>query len=119
METQRSVDYFERQYSWFPLAKLYLAPTPQAQAMLRRWANTCRSARKTVDLARVFDFDRPGAAVDWQDARRRTRIPSARRQPAAMARWSRRSSGSGMKQINLYQAAVPSAQHRLAGARWR
>lgn len=56
METQRSVDYFERQYSWFPLAKLYLAPSLQAPALLRRLSEYLPVGVEGFDLLRVFDF---------------------------------------------------------------
>ena len=56
METQRSVDYFERQYSWFPLAKLYLAPTEDAPALLRRLTEYLPVGVDSFDLARVFDL---------------------------------------------------------------
>lgn len=56
METQRSVDYFERQYSWLPLAKLYLAPVMQSQALLRRLSEYLPIGAESLDLSRVFDF---------------------------------------------------------------
>jgi MSHA biogenesis protein MshI len=65
METQRSVDYFERQYSWLPLAKLYLAPCEQAKALLRRLGEYLPVGVESLDLARVFDFT---GQVQLQDA---------------------------------------------------
>ncbi|OYY95307.1 MAG: hypothetical protein B7Y41_02030 [Hydrogenophilales bacterium 28-61-23] len=56
METQRSVDYFERQYSWLPLAKLYLAPVVEAQALLRRLGEYLPVGAESFDLTRIFDF---------------------------------------------------------------
>jgi MSHA biogenesis protein MshI len=56
METQRSVDYFERQYSWFPLAKLYLAPAAESKALLRRLGEYLPVGAESLDLARMFDF---------------------------------------------------------------
>ncbi len=56
MEVQRSVDYFERQYSWLPLAKLYLAPVAAAPALLRRLGEYLPVGAENLDLARVFDF---------------------------------------------------------------
>jgi MSHA biogenesis protein MshI len=68
MEAQRSVDYFERQYSWFPLAKLYLAPQAESKAMLRRLGEYLPVGVELFDPARVFEFAAAaGAAVDWQD----------------------------------------------------
>lgn len=56
METQRSVDYFERQYSWLPLAKLYLAPCGETKALLRRLGEYLPVGVENLDLGRVFDF---------------------------------------------------------------
>jgi len=56
LETQRSVDYFERQYSWLPLAKLYLAPAEQAKALLRRLSEDLPIGAENLDMNRVFDF---------------------------------------------------------------
>jgi MSHA biogenesis protein MshI len=56
METQRSVDYFERQYSWFPLAKLYLAPTTHSLALLRRLGEYLPVGSENLDMERIFDF---------------------------------------------------------------
>jgi len=56
LETQRSVDYFERQYSWLPLAKLYLAPAEQAKALLRRLNEDLPIGAENLDMNRVFDF---------------------------------------------------------------
>ncbi len=70
METQRSVDYFERQYSWLPLAKLYLAPTEQAPALLRRLGDYLPVGVDSIDLNRIFDFAAQpdtDAQVQWHD----------------------------------------------------
>ncbi len=72
METQRSVDYFERQYSWFPLAKLYLAPTEQAKALLRRLGEYLPIGVDNLDLTRIFDFDAQldaDAQARWRDVK--------------------------------------------------
>jgi MSHA biogenesis protein MshI len=65
LETQRSVDYFERQYSWLPLAKLYLAPAAQAKALLRRLSADLPIDAENLDMNRVFDFT---GQVQFQDA---------------------------------------------------
>jgi MSHA biogenesis protein MshI len=65
METQRSVDYFERQYSWLPLAKLYLAPAEQTKALLRRLGEYLPVGAESLDLTRIFDFS---GQVQLQDA---------------------------------------------------
>lgn len=56
MEAQRSVDYFERQFSWLPLAKLYLAPMPDAPALTRKLAEYLPVGVEAVDMSRLFDF---------------------------------------------------------------
>ncbi len=67
MEAQRSVDYFERQYSWFPLAKLYLAPQAESKGMLRRLSEYLPVSVDVYDLNQVFDFSAPDvAAIQWQ-----------------------------------------------------
>ncbi len=67
METQRSVDFFERQYSWFPLAKLYLAPQAESMGMLRRLHEYLPISVDVYDLAKVFDFSAPAvAAIQWE-----------------------------------------------------
>lgn len=67
MEAQRSVDYFERQYSWFPLAKLYLAPQAESKGMLRRLSEYLPVSVDVFDLNQVFDFSAPEVtAIQWQ-----------------------------------------------------
>jgi MSHA biogenesis protein MshI len=56
MEAQRSVDYFERQFSWLPLAKLYLAPMPEAPALLKKLVDFLPVGAEILDLTRLFDF---------------------------------------------------------------
>jgi MSHA biogenesis protein MshI len=56
MEVQRSVDYFERQYSWFPLAKLYLAPVTDSSALLRLLSEYLPIGAEILDMNRIFDF---------------------------------------------------------------
>jgi MSHA biogenesis protein MshI len=64
MEVQRSVDYFERQYAWFPLAKLYLAPMREAQAMRAKLLEFLPVGVDILDLNALFDL---AAAPDLQD----------------------------------------------------
>lgn len=56
METQRSVDYFERQYSWFPLAKVYLAPMAEAGALRAKLLEYLPVGVEILDLAGLFDL---------------------------------------------------------------
>jgi len=56
METQRSVDYFERQFSWLPLAKLYLAPMPDSALLLRKLGEYLPISAEVLDLNRLFDL---------------------------------------------------------------
>jgi MSHA biogenesis protein MshI len=67
METQRSVDYFERQHSWFPLAKFYLAPMPEAQALRAKLAEFLPVSVEVIDLGSLFDLS---ATPDLQDAQK-------------------------------------------------
>ena len=64
METQRSVDYFERQHSWFPLAKLYLAPMPEAQALRAKLAEFLPVGVEVIDLNTLFDFSATPELLD-------------------------------------------------------
>ncbi len=56
MEAQRSVDYFERQFSWLPLAKLYLAPMPESAQLARKLAEYLPIGAEVLDLGRLFDL---------------------------------------------------------------
>ncbi len=56
MEAQRSVDYFERQFSWLPLAKLYLAPMPDSAPLVRKLAEYLPVGTEVLDLGRLFDL---------------------------------------------------------------
>lgn len=56
MEAQRSVDYFERQFSWLPLAKLYLAPMPDSALLVRKLGEYLPIGAEVVDLGRLFDL---------------------------------------------------------------
>ncbi|MDD5390589.1 MAG: hypothetical protein PHD37_14700 [Gallionellaceae bacterium] len=56
MEAQRSVDYFERQFSWLPLAKLYLAPMPDSAPLARKLAEYLPVGAEVLDLGRLFDL---------------------------------------------------------------
>lgn len=56
LETQRSVDYFERQFSWLPLAKLYLAPMAEAPGLVRRLSENLAVGVESVDLDRFCDL---------------------------------------------------------------
>lgn len=66
LEAQRSVDYFERQFSWLPLAKLYLAPSPDTPELLRKFQEYLTVGVEPIDLARLFDL---GGTVRLQEAR--------------------------------------------------
>jgi MSHA biogenesis protein MshI len=56
LEVQRSVDYFERQHSWFPLAKLYLAPMPEAGALQRKLRESLPVGVESIDLGALFEL---------------------------------------------------------------
>lgn len=56
MEAQRSVDYFERQFSWLRLAKFYLAPMREAPLLARKLGEYLPVAAEVLDLHRLFDL---------------------------------------------------------------
>lgn len=56
MEAQRSVDYFERQFSWLHLARLYLAPMPEAGELAQKLAEYLPVGCEVLDLDRLFDL---------------------------------------------------------------
>ena len=66
MEAQRSVDYFERQYSWFPLAKLYLAPMPDLSEMRTKLQEYLPIGVEALDMANLFDLSAIPALADPQ-----------------------------------------------------
>jgi MSHA biogenesis protein MshI len=67
LEVQRSVDYFERQYSWFPLAKLYLAPMAGAAPLRAKLAELLPVGVEQIDLDSLFDL---GGVADLQTPER-------------------------------------------------
>jgi MSHA biogenesis protein MshI len=56
MEVQRSVDYFERQFSWLPLAKIHLAPMPDSALLARKLGEYLPVGCEVLDLGRLFDL---------------------------------------------------------------
>lgn len=57
MEAQRSVDYFERQFSWLPLSRLYLAPMVNAEELRQRLESYLPVGVELIDLDTLFDFN--------------------------------------------------------------
>lgn len=64
MEAQRSVDYFERQFSWLPLAKLYMAPMPESALLARKLGEYLPVGSEVLDLGRLFDFSGQDRLLD-------------------------------------------------------
>lgn len=56
LETQRSIDYFERQFHVLPLAKLYLAPMADSDALYRQLHEQLTLPVERLDLGLIFDF---------------------------------------------------------------
>ncbi len=56
LELQRSLDGFDRQFSYVPVAKLMLAPLPQEIGLQQYLANNIFVPVETIDLAAVLDF---------------------------------------------------------------
>jgi MSHA biogenesis protein MshI len=64
MEAQRSVDYFERQFSWLPLSRIYLAPMANAEELRQRLEGYLPVAVEVMDLEALFDLDGAPALAD-------------------------------------------------------
>ena len=56
LEVQRSLDHFERQYHYVPIAKLLLAPLPRDIGLQQYLASNIYVPVETVDLGAVLDF---------------------------------------------------------------
>lgn len=55
-EVQRSLDYFDRQYSWLPLAGLLVSPGPDSSALTAQLRDYLSVGVEVLDLAQSFDF---------------------------------------------------------------
>ncbi len=71
MEAQRSVDHFERQYSWLPLARLYLAPMPESALLARKLGEYLPVGCEVLDLNRLFEM---AGVESLQDERMQNRV---------------------------------------------
>ena len=56
LELQRSLDHFDRQYHYVPIAKLLLAPLPRDTGLQQYLAPNISVPVETVDLGAVMDF---------------------------------------------------------------
>jgi MSHA biogenesis protein MshI len=56
LELQRSLDHFDRQYNYVPVAKLLLAPLPQDIGLHAYLSENLYLPIETIDLATVMDF---------------------------------------------------------------
>lgn len=56
LELQRSLDNFDRNYSYVPIAKLLLAPLPQDIGLQQYLAPSISVPVETIDLGAVMDF---------------------------------------------------------------
>ncbi len=74
LELQRSLDGFERQYSYVPVAKLMLAPLPQDIGLKEYLANNIYIPIEVIDLASVLDFP---AVPELKSAARQAQCLSA------------------------------------------
>jgi len=70
LELQRSLDHFERQFSFISVAKLVLAPTA-ASGLEEYLSSNLYTRVETLDLASLFDL---GATPDLADAARQQRF---------------------------------------------
>lgn len=64
LETQRSVDYFERQYAWFPLARLYLSPDSGNAPLRAMLSDYLPIGVEVIELAELFVLDGAPALND-------------------------------------------------------
>lgn len=56
LELQRSLDHFDRQYRYVPIAKLVLAPLPQEIGLQQYLASNIYVPVETIDLGAVLEF---------------------------------------------------------------
>lgn len=56
LETQRSLDYFDRQFHVLPMAKLYLAPMAHGDALYRQLLDELTLPVERLDMELIFDF---------------------------------------------------------------
>ena len=63
MEAQRSVDYFERQFSWLPLSRIYLAPMANQDELRQRLEGYLPVAVEALDLDALFELTPEAAAA--------------------------------------------------------
>jgi MSHA biogenesis protein MshI len=56
LELQRSLDHFDRQFSFIPLAKLVVAPVADVPDLLQYLGNNLYVPIESLDLANVMDF---------------------------------------------------------------
>jgi MSHA biogenesis protein MshI len=63
LELQRSLDHFERQFSFISIAKLVLAPSP-VSGLEEYLSSNLYMPVETLDLASVFDLDRAPELAD-------------------------------------------------------
>ena len=56
LEVQRSLDHFDRQYHYVPVAKLLLAPLPEGIGLQEYLAPNISMPVETIDLAAALDF---------------------------------------------------------------
>ena len=64
IEVQRSLDYFDRQFSWIPLAKFLLAPGADSSRLARQLRDYLAVSIDVLDLGQVFDFGIEAALQD-------------------------------------------------------
>lgn len=72
LELQRSLDHFDRQFSNIPLARLLLAPLPEALGLADYLAGNLSAPVQTVNLGDVLDFHE---------------VPELREQSEQLLRW--------------------------------
>lgn len=64
LETQRSLDHFDRQFGGLQVAKLVLSRSPVADDLQRAFADGLYVPVETLDLDRIMDLDAAAALRD-------------------------------------------------------
>jgi len=72
LELQRSLDHFDRQFSYVPVARLLLGPLPQEIGLWQYLAENLSAQVDSVDLGEVLDFHK---------------VPELREPAEQMQRW--------------------------------
>jgi MSHA biogenesis protein MshI len=71
LELQRSLDHFDRQFSYLPLSRVVLGPLPDDIGLQAYLARSLDSRVETLDLTEILDF---GGRAEMRDPQRQQRF---------------------------------------------